>query len=266
MDSRAGVLTVTSPKGGVGKTACAYITGAALAERRGLRVIAVDADHDVGTLTLLLPGDARTHRSARHLLGALDQIDSAEALAPYVSVDPSGLHVLGGPFGPADRPQETARNLAAVVDLLERFYDIIVLDLGTGLAHPVIRLGIQRADHVLMLTGPDRVGASRVESALRKLLDRDGRTRLPSERITLVLNRVTDIGDAAAMIETFRRTGVGLDVAIPHDDGLAAMLDTGTFDMEALVPETRIAVRELALSAMAGAEAPATAVATGRPS
>jgi len=32
------------------------------------------------------------------------------------------------------------------------------------------------------------------------------------------------------------------------------------------VPETRIAVRELALSAMAGAEAPATVVATGRPS
>ncbi len=117
-----------------------------------------------------------------------------------------------------------------------------------------------------MVAGPDRVGATRVGSGLRKLLDRDGRTRLPSERVTLVLNRVTAIGDAAAMIERFRRTGVGLDVAIPHDDQLAAMLDTGTFDTEALVPETRIAVRELALCAMAGAEAPATAVATGRPS
>jgi len=44
------------------------------------------------------------------------------------------------------------------------------------------------------------------------------------------------------------------------------MLDTGTFDAEALAPETRIAFRELALCAMAGAEAPATAVATGPPS
>src|SRR5918997_1112979 len=238
----ARVIAVSSPKGGVGKTACALLTGVALAER-GLRVVAVDADHDVGTLPLLVPAASRAAQGARQALAARPDA-TPEALAPYLSRAPFGLDVLGGPFGPADEPRRTVANLATLAGLLEHVYDTVVLDLGTGLAHPLIRFALERADHVLMVTGPELIGASRVEAALRRLLD-PHRGRLDPERVTIVLNRVRAPELAAAQLERFRRTGVRHDVAIPDDEHLGEMLDAGTFAIDSLRPATRMAVGEL---------------------
>lgn len=241
----ARVIAVSSPKGGVGKTACAYLTAVALAER-GLRVAAVDADHDVGTLPLLVP--ERAH------LGARQALEQRAITEQHLARDPSGAQVLAGPIGPADDPRRAAANLGALIDMLD--HDAIVLDLGTGLSHPVIRFALERADHVLMVTGPELIGASRVEAALRRLVEQ---RRLDPDKVTLVLNRVLAPERAAAQLERFRRTGVRRDVAVPDDEHLSQMLDAGALATATLAPATRMALRELA-------EAGAAETVTGRPS
>ena len=237
---------MSSPKGGVGKTACAYLTGVALAER-GLRVVAVDADHDVGTLPMLVPAQRRVTGGARRAL-------SARRVTPELLCrDPSGLDILGGPFGPADRPDASAANLEALIGLLD--HDVVVLDLGTGISHPVIRLALERADHVLMVSGPEFIGATRVEAALRNLIEH---RRFDADHVTLVLNRVIAPELAAGQLERFRRTGVRHAVAVPDDEQLAERLDAGALAIAGLRTATQMAVRELA---EAGAEC-----LTGRPS
>jgi MinD-like ATPase involved in chromosome partitioning or flagellar assembly len=250
--TRGNVIAVASPKGGVGKSTCTFLVGSTLATRRGLRVVALDADHDVGTLDLLVPQNG-SRRTARQVLRDLDTIDSAAQLAPYMAVHPSGLHILAGPAGSAAELAELAAGYGTLVGLLERFYDVVLLDLGTGFANPVARFALRRADQALMVSGSDYIGSTRVAMATARLLDPAGPARLRPDRFTVVVNRLRGTRDAAAKLYALqsacREAGARAIVALPEDAQLAAMLDTGTYSLGPLARGTRIAIRELALNA-----------------
>ena len=119
--SRTNTIAVISPKGGVGKTTCTFLLGNLLASHLKLRVLAIDANRDFGTLAELAPASGRVQKSAADLLAHLGKVDSAPALAPYVSALPSGLHLLAAPehaevmagMAPNHRLDRPARNLTA---------------------------------------------------------------------------------------------------------------------------------------------------------
>jgi Mrp family chromosome partitioning ATPase len=95
--TRTNVVAMVSPKGGVGKTTTTFLVGNLLAGHLKLRVLAVDANPDFGTLARLPPDKARTARSLADLLDDLDLVHTAAELRPYVSRLPTGLHLLGAP-------------------------------------------------------------------------------------------------------------------------------------------------------------------------
>jgi len=97
--TRCNHVAVVSPKGGVGKTTCTFLAGDVLARDLRLRVIAVDANPDYGTLGSLAPDPARSDRSLADLLTSLDAIGSPGELRPFVSPLQSGLHLLAAPPG-----------------------------------------------------------------------------------------------------------------------------------------------------------------------
>jgi MinD-like ATPase involved in chromosome partitioning or flagellar assembly len=100
-DSRANVAAVASSKGGVGKSTCSFVIGNLIADRLRLRVVAVDANRDFGTLAALVPPPMRCPRTPTDLLADLDRIETATELRRYMSALPSGLHLLGAPDGAA---------------------------------------------------------------------------------------------------------------------------------------------------------------------
>ncbi len=53
--TRSNTLACISPKGGVGKTTTTFVVGSILASHLNLRVLAVDANPDFGTLAALAP-------------------------------------------------------------------------------------------------------------------------------------------------------------------------------------------------------------------
>ena len=57
--TRPNTVAVISPKGGVGKTTISFVLGNLLAEQLRLRVVALDANPDFGTLASLAPDDHR---------------------------------------------------------------------------------------------------------------------------------------------------------------------------------------------------------------
>ncbi|MFZ0041972.1 MAG: MinD/ParA family protein [Solirubrobacteraceae bacterium] len=238
--TRPNTIAILSPKGGVGKTTVTYLLGNMLASDLNLRVVALDANPDFGTLASLAPDNLRTQRSLADLLADHDQIDSPAELHPYVSRLPTGLHLLGAPAHAEVMAQMTPGLYARLLDFLERFYEVVLLDLGTGITDPLAQFAVERADQSVVITTPEWITAAGVLGALRYLQLEEG---------TLVLNQAPirrNAGNREVIEENFRRQAVATKATIPYDERLRVMLDTGTYQLDDLRQSTRVPVKELA--------------------
>jgi MinD-like ATPase involved in chromosome partitioning or flagellar assembly len=239
--SRANVVAVISPKGGVGKTTSAFVVGGVLADRLRLRVIAVDANPGFATLASLAPDRLRCRRSLADLLTDIEQIETAAQLRSYVSALPSGLHLLGAPTDAEVMTRLGPDAYGELVALVGTFYDVVLLDLGTGVAGRLAQFAIGRADQVVLVTTPEAVARSAVLTARQYLHD---------ERTIVAANKfyARRAADLRELERRLRERRLRRPVAIPFDDQLAAMLDTGTYQLDALERTSRVAIKRLALA------------------
>jgi MinD-like ATPase involved in chromosome partitioning or flagellar assembly len=239
--TRPNLVALISPKGGVGKTTSTFLAGNLLASHLKLRAIAVDANPDFGTLGRLPAEHARTGRSLAELLDDAARLGTAAELRPYVSRLPSGLHLLAAPQDATLTASLGPDRYGELVALLSCFYETVLLDLGTGVAGPLARFAIDRADQVVLVTTPEWITASVVLDALE---------HLEHERTTVVVNKADPRADAElrAVEECFRRARLHRSVTIPYDERLTVMLDSGTYSLEALARRTRLPVKRLGLA------------------
>ena len=238
--TRSNTLACISPKGGVGKTTTTFVLGSILASHLKLRVLAVDANPDFGTLAALAPDGWRVERNLADLLADLDQIHSGSQLRPYISQLPSGLHLLGAPLDAQAMAAMTIEAYGILLAFLARYYDVVLLDCGTGITDPLARSAVRRADQVLVVTTPEFVTAQTVLASLDEL---------ELDRSILVLNQAERGGaDRRAVESRFPRERVGPRIAIPYDDQLRSMLDSATYSLEALERRVRLPIKQLALA------------------
>lgn len=239
--SRANLIAVISPKGGVGKTTCAFVAGNLLADRLRLRVIAVDANPDYGTLAALAPDELRSERSLAELLAELDQVHTAADLRRYVSALPTGLHLLAAPADAERMATLEPDSYGRLLALLSIFYEVVLLDLGTGVASPLAQFAVERADQMLLVSTPEWVTSTVVLAAL---------DQLQHDHTTVVANKLHTRGpqDLAALEERLRERRLHRCVAVPYDQQLAGMLDTATYELDALKRPTRVALKRVGLA------------------
>lgn len=238
--SRPNTVALISPKGGVGKTTSTFLVGNLLATHLKLRVVAVDANPDFGTLARLSPDQCRSSRSLADLLDDADRLKTAAELNAYVSRQPTGLHLLGAP-----RDAELTASLGPdrygeLVAFLSCFYEVVLLDLGTGVAGPLAKFAIERADQAVLVTTPEWVTSSVVLDALG---------HVQHERTTVALNKsLLRAKDLPAVEQRFRAEHLHRCVTIPFDEQLAAMLDAGHYTLDALRQPTRMSIKQLGLA------------------
>ena len=232
--SRANVVAVMSPTGGVGKTACTFMVGNLLAAQLKLRVIAVDCNPAFGTLSRLVPGGRQPDRGLAELLNDAHRLFTAAEVGTYVARLPTGLHVLA-----ARRDSEHAVRLepdwyGELVALLSCFYEVVMLDLGPGVGGPLARFAARRADQIVLVTTPDWAASNAGLEALDHLRQR--------ERTTVAINgsREDTAVEARFLAEDPRSA-----VSIPYDEQLAAMLESRTYSLGALGSASRVAVKRL---------------------
>lgn len=239
--SRCNVVGVVSPKGGVGKTTTSFVLGNVLAARLKLRVVVIDANPDFGTLGALAPDTRRTTRTLADLLDALDDVTSAATLSGFVSRLESGLHLLAAPQDADVMQQLGAERYAQLLDFLGRYYDVIVLDLGTGITSQLAQFATRRSDQLVLVTTPEWVTSRTVLSALG---------HLTHEHTTLVLNqaRAARTLDSHVIDACFRSTQIVERITIPYDLKLRTMLDSGTYDLASLPRTTRSSIKQLAVA------------------
>jgi MinD-like ATPase involved in chromosome partitioning or flagellar assembly len=237
--SRTNVVATLSPKGGCGKTTSTFLAGNVLASHLRLRALAVDLNPDFGTLADLAPDRARAPLSLVDLLNDKDRIASPGELRPYVSRLPSGLHLLAAPPDPAVMAQMTPEFYGELLAFLRRFYEVILLDLGTGVTAPIATFAVEQADQVVVVTTPEWITNTKVQMALG---------HLGLDRATLVLNKVDGRDAQRATERQFSRDRIAQRVAVPADLQLKTMLDSGTFSLTGLARSTRVPIKRLGLA------------------
>ncbi|HEX2403496.1 MAG TPA: AAA family ATPase [Acidimicrobiia bacterium] len=175
------IVTVTSAKGGSGKTVTATNVALLLNRIPDKKVVLVDADLQFGDVCLLLQLEPRfTMVNAAHELHHLD----VEMLDSLLTEHPSGLKVLAAPLEPAFADDITTAGLMQMLDLLQETYDYVVVDTASMLDELILSL-IEKADHVLMVVDMDLPSVKNAKLALETLR----LLKFSTQNVQLVMNR-----------------------------------------------------------------------------
>ncbi len=176
-------IAMLSLKGGVGKTTTTTTLGSTFSSLRGDRVIAVDANPDRGTLSQKIP--LETTATVRHLLRDANRIRRYSDIRSYTSQGPSRLEILASEQDPAVSEAFSEEDYRRTVDLLERFYNIVLTDCGTGLMHSAMKGVLDLADSLVIVSSSSIDGA-RSASATLDWLDAHGYHELVGRSVAVI--------------------------------------------------------------------------------
>ena len=234
-------IALLSLKGGVGKTTITATLGATFASIRGDRVVAVDANPDRGTLSQKVP--LETPATVRHLLRDAEGIERYSDVRSYTSQGPSRLEVLASESDPAVSEAFSSDDYARTLEVLERFYSLVLTDCGTGLMHSAMSAVLAKAD-VLIVISSGSVDGARSASATLDWLDAHGHQDMVRNSIAVV-NAVRPRSgkvDMQKVVDHFARRCRAVRL-VPFDPHLE---EGAEISLERLRPETRDALIELA--------------------
>ncbi|MGW5439194.1 nucleotide-binding protein [Nocardia asteroides] len=175
-------IAVLSLKGGVGKTTTTTGLGSIFASIRGDRVIAVDANPDFGTLSQRV--SLQTRSTVRDLL--LDpSIERYSDVRRHTSQSSSRLEVLASERDPAASESFNDEEYRAVARILQRFYNIILTDCGTGLMHSAMS-GVLDLAHSLVLISSAAIDGARSAAATLDWLSLHGHDHLVRNAVVVI--------------------------------------------------------------------------------
>jgi MinD-like ATPase involved in chromosome partitioning or flagellar assembly len=234
-------IALLSLKGGVGKTTVTAMLGSSFASLRGDRVVAVDANPDRGTLSHKIP--LETSATVRQLLHDAGTIERYSDVRRYTSKGPSGLEVLASDTDPAISDAFSADDYARTLEILERFYGLVLTDCGPGLLHSVMSSVLDKAD-VLIVVASGSIDGARSASQTLDWLDAHGHQEQVRNSIA-VINAVRPRPgkvDMNKVIDHFSRRCRAVRL-VPFD----AHLEEGAeIDLDRLQRKTRESITELA--------------------
>ena len=232
-------IAVTSIKGGVGKTTVSTLLGLVMAENRGDRVIVLDANPDAGTLADRLTGESSV--TVRELLRDYDRIHSWTEVSRYTSLA-GRLQVLASEQDPAAGDAFSREEYEHICALLDRYFNIVITDSGTGLVHSAMEGTLKLADSVIIVGAPTVDGAGRASKTLDWLFAH-GHGSLAADAVAVLSCDRTSADVDRERIRAHFAARCRAVVEIPHDPHLAT---GGRVELARLRPATRRAAYELA--------------------
>jgi pilus assembly protein CpaE len=212
------IITVTSAKGGSGKTVLATNLALVLNRFPDIKVCLVDADLQFGDVCLVLQLEPRfTMVNAAHELHHLD----AELLDSLLTEHPSGLKVLAAPLEPAFADDITTAGLMQMLDVLKETYDYVIVDTAAMLDELILSL-IEKSDDILMLVDMDLPSVKNAKLALETLR----LLKFSTSNVQLVMNR----SNSKAKLDNKEIEGalkMEIAASIPSDAVVAASVNEG---------------------------------------
>ena len=189
----ARVITITSGKGGVGKSNMA-VNLAVQFTRRGKRVIIFDADFGLANVEVMFGTLPKYNLS--------DVIYGNMSISEIITEGPEGIGFISGGSGIVGLNDMTHDQLDGLVDKLSQLNtlaDVLLIDTGAGVSESVMDF-VLASPEVLLVSTPEP--SSLTDSySLIKALYKNPRFMKETTNIYLVANRVTSEEEAKAVYE-----------------------------------------------------------------
>src|SRR5262245_61206728 len=240
-------IAFISRKGGVGKTSTTLLVGHTFATYRGDRVIAVDGNPDAGTLGHRIRRETTVDLTS--LLADAGRIDRYADIRGYTSQAASRLEVIASDDDPRITQAIGEHEFHRVVSLLERHYNLVCLDTGTGVLDSATRGILDTADQIVVVSAPT-LDAARAASSTLDWLEQNGFGRLAAAAVGVVNGiRVLNGSLNLDRVEEHFGKRCRATVRIPWDPHLESGAETS---VEQLASSTRLAYLELAAAIASG--------------
>ena len=212
------LVTVFSPKGGVGKTTLAVNLALALTQGGTRRVCVVDLDLSFGDVAITLQlFPARTIADAVHLESGLD----FQVLEPLLTSYQDKLSALVAPVQPDAKDGIPAALVGRVLHLLKTQFDHVVVDTSPSFDEYVLQ-AFDETDDLLLVTTLDVPTLKNVKVAVETL----DLLNFPRPQRHLVLNRADDkVGLTPDKVES--TLGMSIAAAIPTSSQVAHATNSG---------------------------------------
>lgn len=232
------VVTVFSPKGGVGKTTMAVNLALALTDQGARKVCLVDLDLGFGDVAItmqLFP----TH-SIEQAVGAEDSLDVA-MLDSLLTRHQESLMVLAAPAHPDVRERVTAALVTRILRTLRETFDYVVVDTAPAFDEQTLT-ALDETDECVIVATLDVPTLKNVKVALETLEMLD----IARGHRHLLLNRADDaVGIGPDKVEAILGMGVAAQVESSID--IAAATNAGTpILLENPAHQSSTAIRDLA--------------------
>ncbi|MGA2112106.1 MAG: septum site-determining protein MinD [Anaerolineales bacterium] len=222
------VVTITSGKGGVGKTTATANIGVSLA-LQGKKTACLDSDIGLRNLDVILGLENRI------VYDLVDVVEGRAKLRQAMIKDKRlpELQLIAA-AQTRDKTSVSPKDMVAICDELRKEFDWILIDSPAGIERG-FRNAIAPADRVIIITNPD-VSAVRDADRIVGLLEAEakGPGQLVINRIKPELVRRGDMLDTADVLEILAIELIGL---VPEDEAVLVSSNRGT--PAALLPKSK---------------------------
>lgn len=193
LPQRARVITVTSGKGGVGKSNVAVNLAVQL-HKQGKKVIIFDADLGLANVEVMFGA------IPQHNLG--DVIYRGMDVRDIITEGPLGIGFVSGGSGIVGLNNLSKDQIVYLVhnlSQLDEMADVVLVDTGAGISDSVMEF-VLASPEVLLVSTPEPSSLTDSYSLL-KTLYRNPNFRRKGTRINVIANRVSSVEDGQAVFE-----------------------------------------------------------------
>ena len=251
----ARVITVTSGKGGVGKSNVS-INLALQFRKMGQRVIILDADFGLANIEIMF-GTVPKHNLCDLIYQGKNIKDIITRGAGEVGFISGGSGIVGMSNLSKDYLNYIVQNLVQ----LDAIADVIIIDTGAGISDAVLEFLVASGE-ILLVTTPEPTSITDSYSLL-KALNRHPRFSQENSKIRVIANRVNKVAEGQSLftklevvVSRYLKLPIGYLGAIPWDPQLAdAVMQQKPVSLSYPGAKSSIAFEEIAAKLM-GEEKP----------
>lgn len=190
------VITISSGKGGVGKTNIAVNLGLGLIQK-GFRVAILDGDLGMANANVLL--------GLKCPLTIYDVLYENKHIDEIIYSSPEGLKIISGGSGISKLMNLSTNAALKLINEFSRLrdIDILIIDTGAGASQLVLEF-IKAADRAIVVTNPEPTAITDAYG-LTKIIIKDGL----STKLSLIINKAMNIKDAR---EAFNKLSYPIEI------------------------------------------------------
>jgi pilus assembly protein CpaE len=228
---RGRVITVSSTKGGSGKSVVATNLAVVLAKRTTRPVVIVDADLQFGDVAVLLR--LSSGHTVVDAVSSMDRLDAHLLQSLMTRHERSNLYVLPAPLEPSFAERVTGDDMIRIIEILREFCAYVIVDTAAQFNDIVLAL-IEQSDDVVLVAGMDIPTIKNIKLGLQtlKLLS------VPESKLHLLLNRANskvklDVSEVEKTLGMATEALIPSDILVPQtvNKGVPAVIDAPRSDV-----------------------------------